>query len=110
RRYIRTIISPWAVKRLKEFNGDISQFRVVKLFPSVLQQIAISKTEPGDENNQDISALVGKVDIRQLERFAQNDPDAYSYSGGLCFANRGILEFISTNSRMPRLAKHRLPE
>jgi serine protein kinase len=39
-----------------------------------LRQIAISKTEPGDENNQDISSLVGKVDIRKLETFAQNDP------------------------------------
>ncbi|MGT0149700.1 hypothetical protein ACT691_08970 [Vibrio metschnikovii] len=25
--------------------------------------MAIAKTEPGDENNQDISSLVGKVDI-----------------------------------------------
>ena len=38
--------------------------------------------------------MVGKVDIRQLEHFAQNDPDAYSYSGGLCRANRGLLEFV----------------
>lgn len=79
RRYIKTIMSPWAVKRLHEFNGDISKFTVVKLYPSILDQIAISKTEPGDENNQDISALVGKVDIRQLEEFAQNDPDCYSF-------------------------------
>jgi predicted Ser/Thr protein kinase len=64
------------------------------LYPSIHDQIAIAKTEPGDENNQDISSLVGKVDIRKLERFAQNDPDAYSYSGGLCNANQGLLEFV----------------
>jgi serine protein kinase len=88
------IMSPWAVKRLDEFNGDISKFEVVKLQPSKLRQIAIAKTEPGDENNQDISALTGKVDIRKLERFSQNDADAYSFSGGLCHANQGLLEFV----------------
>jgi serine protein kinase len=59
-----------------------------------LNQIAITKTEPGDENNQDISSLVGKVDIRKLEEFPQNDPDAYSFSGGLCRANQGLMEFV----------------
>lgn len=94
KRYLNNIMSPWAVKRLNEFNGDITQFRVVKLYPSILNQIAISKTEPGDENNQDISSLVGKVDIRKLEHFSQNDADAYSFSGGLCRANRGLMEFV----------------
>ncbi|MBV8046277.1 MAG: PrkA family serine protein kinase [Paludibacterium sp.] len=94
RRYLKPIPSPWAVKRLHEFNGDIGQFRVVKRYPSVLRQIAVAKTEPGDENNQDISSLVGKVDIRKLEKYAQDDPDAYSYSGGLCLANQGLLEFV----------------
>ncbi|MFZ6656817.1 PrkA family serine protein kinase [Undibacterium sp. TJN19] len=94
RRYLKSIPSPWAVKRLHEFNGDINQFRVVRRYPSVLKQIAVSKTEPGDENNQDISSLVGKVDIRKLEEYAQDDPDAYSYSGGLCLANQGLMEFV----------------
>jgi len=93
-RYLNGIMSPWAVKRLHEYGGDITRFRVVKLRPSVLSQIAVSKTEPGDENNQDISSLVGKVDIRKLETYSQDDPDCYSYSGGLCLANRGILEFV----------------
>ncbi|RTR39803.1 PrkA family serine protein kinase [Shewanella canadensis] len=93
-RYLKSIMSPWAVKRLHDYGGDISQFKVVKVFPSILDQMAIAKTEPGDENNQDISALVGKVDIRQLEHFAQNDADAYSYSGALCRANQGLMEFV----------------
>jgi len=94
RRYVKTIMSPWAAKRLQEFHGDITQFKVIKVYPSILNQIAITKTEPGDENNQDISSLVGKVDIRQLEEFPQNDPDAYSFSGGLCRANQGLMEFV----------------
>ena len=94
RRYLKTIMSPWAVKRLREFGGDISKFRVVKRYPSRLNQIAVSKTEPGDENNQDISSLVGKVDIRKLEDFPQSDTDAYSFSGGLCLSNQGLMEFV----------------
>ncbi|PIP80418.1 MAG: PrkA family serine protein kinase [Gammaproteobacteria bacterium CG22_combo_CG10-13_8_21_14_all_40_8] len=93
-RYLNSIMSPWAAKRLKEFGGDISKFKVVKLFPSILNQIAIAKTEPGDENNQDISCLVGKVDIRKLDEYSQNDPDAYSFSGALCRSNQGLMEFV----------------
>ena len=94
RRYLTGIMSPWAIKRLQEFGGDISKFSVARIQPSVLRQTAICKTEPGDENNQDISSLVGKVDIRKLDKYAQDDPDAYSYSGGLCLANQGMLEFV----------------
>jgi serine protein kinase len=93
-RYLGSIMSPWAVKRLHEYGGDIRKFKVVKLWPSILDQTAIAKTEPGDENNQDISALVGKINIRMLEDFSQDDPDAYSFSGGLCLANQGMLEFV----------------
>jgi serine protein kinase len=94
RRRLTGLMSPWAVKRLDEFGGDISKFSVVRLNPSRIRQVCVSKTEPGDENNQDIASLVGKVDIRKLEFFSQNDPDAYSYSGGLNRCTQGILEFV----------------
>jgi serine protein kinase len=94
RRRLTGLISPWAVKRLDEFGGDISKFSVVKLTPSKLRQICVAKTEPGDENNQDISSLVGKVDIRQLEQFSQSDPDAYAFTGGLNRTTQGLLEFV----------------
>jgi len=82
------------MKRLDAWGGDLERFRVVKLHHSRRKQVAIAKTEPGDDNNQAISALVGKVDIRKLETFSQNDPDAYGFSGGLNRANQGILEFV----------------
>ncbi|MBF0324988.1 MAG: PrkA family serine protein kinase [Alphaproteobacteria bacterium] len=94
RRRLPGLMSPWAVKRLEEFQGDISRFKVVKIYPSRLKQIGVCKTEPGDENNQDISTLVGKVDIRKLEMFSQNDPDAYSFSGGLNRCTQGLMEFV----------------
>jgi len=94
RRYLSGLIGPWTIKRLDEFENDINKFTVVEIHPSKLKQIAISKTEPGDENNQDISSLVGKTDIRKLERYSQDDADSYAFSGGLCKANQGMLEFV----------------
>jgi serine protein kinase len=91
---LRGIASAWALKRLDEANGDFSKFSVRKMYPSKLRNIGVMKTEPGDENNQDISSLVGKVDIRQLEHFSQNDADAYSFSGGLNRTTQGMLEFV----------------
>ncbi|HEY3917668.1 MAG TPA: PrkA family serine protein kinase [Stellaceae bacterium] len=94
KRRLTGLVSPWALKRLDEFGGDISKFSVVRVHPSRLRQICVAKTEPGDENNQDISSLVGKVDIRRLEFFSQNDADAYSFSGGLNRTTQGIMEFV----------------
>lgn len=88
------LLSPWAIKRKEELGHDISKVRVVRIKLSVLHQRGIAKTEPGDENNQDISALVGKADIHKLGKYSPDDADAYSYSGGLCRGNRGLLEFV----------------
>jgi serine protein kinase len=93
-RYLNTVMSPWAIKRLAEYEGDVSRFKVTKVWPSKLEQIGVVKTEPGDDNNQDISSLVGKTNIRMLEHFDQNDPDSYSFSGALCRGNQGIMEFV----------------
>jgi serine protein kinase len=94
RRRLAGYMSPWAIKRLDEFGGDISKFSVVRVIPSEQRRCCVAKTEPGDENNQDISSLVGKVDIRKLEYFSQDDADAYSYTGGLNRTSQGLLEFV----------------
>src|SRR5271165_3149851 len=94
KRYLYEVLSPWAIKRLKEYGNDKSAFKVIKVFPSKLEQIGVIKTEPGDDNNQDISNLVGKTNIRMLEHFDQNDPDSYSFSGALCRGNQGMVEFV----------------
>ena len=93
-RYVNGIMSPWAIKRLAEYGGDVGRFKVTKVWPSKLEQIGVVKTEPGDDNNQDISSLVGKTNIRMLEHFDQNDPDSYSFSGALCRGNQGMMEFV----------------
>ncbi|MDR3571000.1 MAG: PrkA family serine protein kinase [Candidatus Pacebacteria bacterium] len=94
KRHFSGVCSPWAVKRLREFDGDISRFWVAEIRPSLRDEIAVAMVAPGDDNNQDISDLVGKVDVRMLEEFAVNDPDAYAYAGGLCKASQGVLDFV----------------
>lgn len=92
--YLVHKLSGWAVKRLKEFDGDISKFTVTKITPSRLRKIAVSRVEPGDANNQDQTSIVGKSNISKVGTHAQTDPDSFLYSGGLCIANQGLLEFV----------------
>jgi len=89
----QTVISGWAQQKLREFEGDITRFSVVKLWPNKDSQVAVMKVEPGDENNQDVSVLIGKTDLRKLEEYPQNHPYAYSYSGGLNRTNQGLMDF-----------------
>lgn len=91
---IPACMSPWARKRLQADGGSVDRFSVVRVYPSIQGQVAVSKTEPGDDNNADISTLVGRIDMSKMGLFAQNDPDSYSYTGGLCLGNRGIMEFV----------------
>lgn len=92
-RYLNTVPSGWALEKLKEFGGDIFKFKVVRLYPDKDSQIGVMKVEPGDENNQDVSVLVGKTDIRKLEKFQQSHPYAYAYSGGLNRTTQGMMDF-----------------
>src|SRR5260370_31773664 len=66
RRRLNGLMSPWCYKRLEAFGGDISRFRVAKIQPSRLRQIAVSKHTPGHTNNDDSYPLVGESDIRTL--------------------------------------------
>ncbi len=95
RRYLGGIASPWATQILEEQGGDIEEcFSVVRVWPSILKQVGITKVEPGDENTQDIASLVGKVNIRQLEDYDQDDPRAYGWAGGLNLTTQGLMEFV----------------
>ena len=89
----QTVLSGWALQKLEEFGGDITKFGVVKLYPNKDRQVGVMKVEPGDENNQDVSVLIGKTDLRKLEQYPQNHPYAYSYSGGLNRTNQGMMDF-----------------
>src|SRR5260370_36306123 len=50
-------ISPWAVKRLEEFEGDITKFSVIRLEPSRSNENRVAQTQTGGQNHQDVSSL-----------------------------------------------------
>src|SRR5262249_25030847 len=58
RRRLTGVISPWAVKRLEGFGGDITRFTVHEMAPSALKQICAATTEAGGETNQNLANLV----------------------------------------------------
>jgi len=89
----QTVLSGWALQKLQEFGGDFTRFSVAKIYPNKDRQVGVMKVEPGDENNQDVSVLIGKTDLRKLEKFSQNHPYAYTYSGGLNRTNQGLMDF-----------------
>jgi serine protein kinase len=98
RRRLTGLMSPLGGEAARRVRRRHLEVQVVKAAPVAAAPDRVAKTEPGDENNQDISSLVGKVDIRKLEHLSQNDPDAYSYSGGLNRATQGF----SNSSRCSR--------
>src|SRR5260370_41957917 len=57
RRRLSGLMSPWCYKRLETFGGDISRFLVAEIQPSRLRQVAIAKTQAGDEDNHDSFSL-----------------------------------------------------
>ena len=92
------VISAWASQRIRdnlaEGKNSLDNFKVVKMHPSERNLRAIARVEAGDEKTQDVSDLVGKVDVSQMEEEGQAHPDSYSFTGGLNIGNRGILEFV----------------
>jgi serine protein kinase len=70
-------------KRLHEFGGDITNSAWSKCGHRFLSRLPSPKPNRVMRTTRTFSALVGKVDIRKLEHYAQNDPDAYGYSGAV---------------------------
>lgn len=94
-RYMKKRLSPWAIKRLEEAGGNPDEaFKVVKLRPSQYHKIAYAQVQPGSEQNQDETELIGKPNIRKIEMFDENDTDGYSYSGALNTGNQGVVELV----------------
>jgi serine protein kinase len=86
--------SPWLVQKFKDVEGDLTKLFARQVYPSELLQLAVSRVEPADENNQDVSSIVGKTNLRALAKYDQDHPYSYNYCGGLCRANQGVVEFV----------------
>ena len=89
-------LSPYSQARLDdEFHGDFMQFPVERVFLSEASRVGIGTYAPHDPTTADIADLVGSVDLSKVADFGdEGDPRAWSWSGAVYSASRGVLEMI----------------
>uniref|UniRef100_A0A6M3K4W4 Putative ATPase domain containing protein n=1 Tax=viral metagenome TaxID=1070528 RepID=A0A6M3K4W4_9ZZZZ len=47
-----------------------------------------------NHNSQDVSELIGRVNMALISKYGEDDPRGYNFNGELQVANRGIIEYI----------------
>ncbi|WP_052890014.1 PrkA family serine protein kinase [Thermogemmatispora carboxidivorans] len=78
-----------------EYHGRIEDVPVQRIAFSEKYRIGIGTFTPSDPKSQDISELVGGIDLSTIgEVGVESDPRAYRFDGELNVANRGLMEFI----------------
>ncbi|HEX6155344.1 MAG TPA: serine protein kinase, partial [Burkholderiales bacterium] len=89
-------LCPHCVSRLQhEFNGDFMQVPVQRIFISEAGRVGVGTYAPHDPSTADIADLVGSVDLSKVSEFGdEGDPRAWSWSGAVFAASRGMLEMI----------------
>jgi serine protein kinase len=79
----------------EEFSGDFMQFPVHRIFISEAGRSGIGTYAPHDPTTADIADLVGSVDLSKVSKYGdEGDPRAWSWSGAVYAASRGVLEMI----------------
>ena len=93
---IRGEPSPWARDRLeREFEGDFLRMPVERIFLAEASRVGVGTYAPHDPSTADIADLVGSVDLSKVAHFGdEGDPRAWSWSGAVYAASRGVLEMI----------------
>ena len=89
-------LSPHSRARLdQEFEGDFMRFPVERIFLSEAARVGVGTYAPHDPTTADIADLVGSVDLSKVAEIGdEGDPRAWSWSGAVYAASRGILEMI----------------
>ena len=93
---IRGELSPWARDRLeREFEGDFLRMPVERIFLSEATRMGVGTYAPHDPTTADLADLVGSVDLSKVAQYGdEGDPRAWSWSGAVYAASRGMLEMI----------------
>ncbi|KKC47436.1 MULTISPECIES: PrkA family serine protein kinase [Paenibacillus] len=88
-------LCPSCQLRLKtEFEDDIENVLVERVFLSEDNRVGIGTFSPSDPKSQDIADLTGSIDFSTITEYgSESDPRAYRFDGELNKANRGLMEF-----------------
>src|SRR5687768_205038 len=89
-------LCPYCTARVQsEFQGDFMQVPVQRIFISEAGRIGVGTYAPHDPTTADIADLVGSVDLSKVSEYGdEGDPRAWSWSGAVFAASRGLLEMI----------------
>ena len=89
-------LSPWSRDRLvREYEGDYLRVPVERIFLAEASRIGVGTYAPHDPTTADIADLVGSVDLSKVAEVGdEGDPRAWSWSGAVYAASRGLLEMI----------------
>ncbi len=88
-------ISPIARhKLLNDYQGQYENFEIEETSFSQRGRRGIAAVPPMDANSQDISVLIGSVDISKLDKYSEDDPRSLSLNGAFNIGNRGIVELV----------------
>ena len=78
-----------------KYGGKIEDVPVRRMIFSEKHRSGIGTFTPSDPKSQDISELVGGIDLSTIgEVGVESDPRAYRFDGELNIANRGLMEFV----------------
>src|SRR6202022_2223177 len=89
-------LSPWARECVeRKIDGDFVRVPVERGFLSESSRTGIGTYAPHDPTPADIADLVRSVDLAQVAQIGdEGDPRAWSWSGAVYAASRGVLEMI----------------
>ncbi|MGO9935747.1 MAG: serine protein kinase [Steroidobacteraceae bacterium] len=89
-------LSPWARDFVdRKCEGDYLCVPVERVFLSEAARCGIGTYAPHDPSTADIADLVGSVDLSKVAQVGdEGDPRAWSWSGAVYAASRGMLEMI----------------
>jgi serine protein kinase len=79
----------------EKYNGNFLDLPVKRVIFSEQSRVGIGTFVPSDKKSQDISELVGSMDLSKIGEYgAESDPRAFRFDGELNIANRGMMEFV----------------
>jgi serine protein kinase len=78
-----------------QYHGRIEEVPIKRITFSEKYRIGVGTFTPSDPKSQDISELVGGIDLSTIgDVGVESDPRAYRFDGELNIANRGVMEFV----------------
>ncbi|MDB5762074.1 MAG: serine protein kinase [Herminiimonas sp.] len=89
-------VCPHCRTRLEQqYKGDFLHMPIERVFISEAGRVGIGTYAPHDPTTADLADLVGSVDLSKVAEYGdEGDPRAWSWSGAVYAASRGMLEMI----------------